>query len=95
MESRGGARLQPDHLCLEITETALLDSGSSTGARLPSLKDLGVTVALDDFGTRWSSLAHLQRFPIDTIKIDGSFRPAGTSRLTTHDRSRSGPEGGS
>ena len=62
-----------EELCLEITETAIIDAGPSTRRAITRLKDLGVWFSLDDFGTGWSSLAYLRRFPIDTIKIDRSF----------------------
>ena len=65
--------LRPDNLCLELTETSLIDIGPDTLVRLHDLKAMGVRLALDDFGTGWSSLNHLRRFPIDTVKIDQSF----------------------
>jgi diguanylate cyclase (GGDEF)-like protein/PAS domain S-box-containing protein len=65
--------LRPDNLCLELTETSLIDIGPNTLVRLHDLKAMGVRLALDDFGTGWSSLNHLRRFPIDTVKIDQSF----------------------
>ncbi len=64
--------LSPEHLLLEITETAVL----RTDATLPVLWDLqsaGVRIGLDDFGTGFSSLAHLRELPIDVVKIDQSF----------------------
>jgi EAL domain-containing protein (putative c-di-GMP-specific phosphodiesterase class I) len=60
-------------LCLEITESAVMESGAATTAQLRALKSLGVRLAIDDFGTGFSSLAHLRRFPVDVIKIDGTF----------------------
>jgi EAL domain-containing protein (putative c-di-GMP-specific phosphodiesterase class I) len=58
---------------LEITETALLqDTGTALDA-LHRLRDLGVQITLDDFGTGHSSLSYLRRFPFDRIKIDRSF----------------------
>ena len=60
-------------LCIEITETAIIDAGPSTRRAITRLKDFGVCFSLDDFGTGWSSLAYLRRFPIETIKIDRSF----------------------
>ena len=65
--------LAPQTLCLELTESALIDPAKGTTARLHELKSLGVTLALDDFGTGWSSLVHLRDFPIDIVKIDRSF----------------------
>jgi EAL domain-containing protein (putative c-di-GMP-specific phosphodiesterase class I) len=66
-------RIPPDTFVLEITETVLLDDSAGTTARLGLLKDLGVRLALDDFGTAFSSLSYLRRFPFDHLKIDHSF----------------------
>jgi diguanylate cyclase (GGDEF)-like protein len=63
----------PSRLCLEITESAVMESGTATTAQLRALKSLGVQLAIDDFGTGFSSLAHLRRFPVDVLKIDGTF----------------------
>jgi EAL domain-containing protein (putative c-di-GMP-specific phosphodiesterase class I) len=65
--------IDPSTLCLEITESAVMESGSATTAQLRALKSLGVRLAIDDFGTGFSSLAHLRRFPVDVLKIDGTF----------------------
>jgi EAL domain-containing protein (putative c-di-GMP-specific phosphodiesterase class I) len=64
--------IDPQRLTIEITESALGDSGSTLPV-LQALKDLGVRLSLDDFGTGYSSLANLKRLPVDAIKIDKSF----------------------
>jgi diguanylate cyclase (GGDEF)-like protein len=65
----------PSHrLELEVTESVLMDDVEASGELLRRLKDeLGVTIAVDDFGTGYSSLAYLRRFPVDVLKVDGSF----------------------
>ena len=65
--------LPGDCLTLELTESALLTSGEPVGATLAAIKAMGVMLAIDDFGTGYASLAYLQRFPIDVVKIDRSF----------------------
>ena len=66
--------IDPRRVELEITETGILEGGSTKiRARLLELKALGLRIALDDFGTGFSSLSHVHSFPIDRIKIDGSF----------------------
>jgi EAL domain-containing protein (putative c-di-GMP-specific phosphodiesterase class I) len=66
-------RLDPPRLILEITEGALMKDPAAATIGLRRLSDLGVRLAVDDFGTGYSSLAYLQQFPIDLLKIDGSF----------------------
>jgi diguanylate cyclase len=61
------------HLCLEVTESVLIEDPESSTETLAELKELGVQIAVDDFGTGYSSLEHLRRFPIDSVKIDRSF----------------------
>lgn len=65
--------LDPSCLCLELTETVLIEDLDSRRHTLQALKDLGVRLAIDDFGTGYSSLTYLKRFPIDIVKIDRSF----------------------
>jgi EAL domain-containing protein (putative c-di-GMP-specific phosphodiesterase class I) len=73
--------LAPDRLELEITETVLLHDTTATLATLHDLRALGVRIAMDDFGSGYSSLSYLRQFPFDRIKIDPSFiRELGTSR---------------
>jgi predicted signal transduction protein with EAL and GGDEF domain len=70
LESSG---IAPSSLTLEITETALVRDVPAACERLEEVKALGVRVAIDDFGTGYASLSHLQRMPVDVLKIDRSF----------------------
>ena len=65
--------LPPGRLELEITESALLERSEETLALLHQFRALGVRIAMDDFGTGFSSLSYLRSFPFDRIKIDRSF----------------------
>ncbi|MGZ4755480.1 MAG: EAL domain-containing protein [Acidimicrobiia bacterium] len=67
------AGADPTRLCLEITESALLEDADLALATLGLLKDAGVLLAIDDFGTGYSSLNYLRRLPVDIVKIDRSF----------------------
>ncbi|HEX5609248.1 MAG TPA: EAL domain-containing protein [Solirubrobacterales bacterium] len=66
------ARIGPDRLQLELTETALLDQVDAD-ATLRALRQTGVTLALDDFGTGWSSFEIAQQLRVNRLKIDRSF----------------------
>jgi EAL domain-containing protein (putative c-di-GMP-specific phosphodiesterase class I) len=65
--------LRPERLELEITETVLIRDLDRALAALRQLKELGVRIAMDDFGTGYCSLSNLKAFPFDRIKIDRSF----------------------
>jgi len=65
--------IQAARLCLEITESALVDEWGHVQETLSALSELGVRLALDDFGTGYSTLAHLQRLKVDILKVDRSF----------------------
>jgi diguanylate cyclase (GGDEF)-like protein/PAS domain S-box-containing protein len=75
-EALENASLPPGVLGLEVTETAVVEdgiAGERARAELKALHELGVRIAIDDFGTGFSSLGQLRHFPIDMIKVDGSF----------------------
>lgn len=74
------AGLHPARLCLEITESALLEDFAVVRERLGQLRTFGVRIALDDFGTAYSSLTWLQQLPLTALKIDRSF----VTELTTN-----------
>ena len=65
--------IRPNAVCLEVTETMLMENIDQTIEILDELKALGLTVSIDDFGTGYSSLEYLHRMPIDEVKIDQSF----------------------
>jgi len=68
-----GAGIDPTDLVVEVTENVLLDDTVQTMDLLTRLKGLGVGLALDDFGTAFSSLSYVRRFPFDHLKLDISF----------------------
>ena len=63
----------PSQLCLEVTETVLMDDLPAAIRALMALKELGVQPAIDDFGTGHSSFSYLQQLPVDIMKVDKSF----------------------
>jgi diguanylate cyclase (GGDEF)-like protein len=65
--------IQPAMLTLEITESAVIDDVEQAITMLTRIRELGVRLSIDDFGTGYSSMAHLQRMPINELKIDKSF----------------------
>lgn len=76
--------LEPSRLKLEVTERALMGRGDAVVDALTVLRAHGVAVQIDDFGTGYSSLVHLQKLPIDSLKVDGGF----VRRMGTDDRQR-------
>jgi diguanylate cyclase (GGDEF)-like protein len=66
-------RLDPSTVCLEITESVVVQDIDATRKTLSGLKDIGVQIAIDDFGTGYSVLTYLKSLPVDTLKIDRSF----------------------
>ena len=65
--------IEPSSLTLELTETTLIRNVAVACEHLEAIRALGVRVAIDDFGTGYASLSHLQRLPVDILKIDMSF----------------------
>ena len=66
-------RLTPDALVLEITETTVMSDPVQAQETLRNLRELGVELALDDYGTGHCSLAYLRRLPVQELKLDRSF----------------------
>jgi len=65
--------VRPAEIELEITESVLIDDFQAVYEKLKVLRDYGIRISLDDFGTGFSSLSYLKKLPIDTLKIDKSF----------------------
>ena len=69
----GCSGIDPATVCLEVTESMVMQDADLAIATLRELKSLGLSISVDDFGTGFSSLAYLKRFPLDELKIDKSF----------------------
>jgi EAL domain-containing protein (putative c-di-GMP-specific phosphodiesterase class I) len=65
--------LEPSSLCIEVTETLLVENLGAISTTLATLRGFGVRIAIDDFGTGYSSLSYLRHLPVDEIKIDQQF----------------------
>lgn len=73
VENALAGRITPGRLCLEITEQAMMRNGRGAIRRLHRIRELGVHLALDDFGSGYSSLSLLGDLPLDSVKIDRTF----------------------
>jgi EAL domain-containing protein (putative c-di-GMP-specific phosphodiesterase class I) len=65
--------LDPHLLCIEVTESAMMDASETTLDTLRAIRELGIQLAIDDFGTGFSALSYLKRFSPDFLKVDRSF----------------------
>ncbi|WP_369597235.1 putative bifunctional diguanylate cyclase/phosphodiesterase [Vibrio sp. JPW-9-11-11] len=77
-------RLAPELLQIEITETAMMDKHTHVAQTCHQLQQLGVSIAIDDFGIAYSSLSYLKQLPLDVIKIDKSFIDECVEQTTDH-----------
>jgi EAL domain-containing protein (putative c-di-GMP-specific phosphodiesterase class I) len=73
LEEIDAAGIDPARVTAEITESALIVDERSVAGRLDRLREAGITIAVDDFGTGYANLAYLTSLPIDMIKIDRAF----------------------
>ncbi|CAN5745302.1 EAL domain-containing protein [soil metagenome] len=73
LASLKGQKVAPSSVCLEITETILMDDAPATAKAIGTLTGAGVRLALDDFGTGYASLTYLRRFPVHYLKVDRTF----------------------
>jgi EAL domain-containing protein (putative c-di-GMP-specific phosphodiesterase class I) len=67
------AELPPGMLCLEVTESGLMDDPRSAQSTLRKLRDLGIATSIDDYGTGYSSLAYIKQLAVNELKIDRAF----------------------
>ena len=65
--------MAPEKIEFELTESMVMNDTDHAIEAMRRLRDLGCSLSLDDFGTGYSSLAYLKRFPLNSVKIDGSF----------------------
>jgi diguanylate cyclase (GGDEF)-like protein len=84
IDALSSSGLAAHRLEIEITESVLLEKTTKSVTTLKRLRDLGVRISMDDFGTGFSSLSYLRSYPFDKIKVDRSF----VRDLTKDDRSR-------
>ncbi len=66
-------RVRPDQVCLELTETAMMERVDEAAAIFDRLRQLGIRLAIDDFGTGFSSLGQIKQLPFDIVKVDRAF----------------------
>jgi len=66
-------RVPPESLCLELTESILMENLELVSGQLDAIRDCGTRISIDDFGTGYSSLAYLSKLSVDELKIDRSF----------------------
>jgi diguanylate cyclase len=74
--------LHPSRLCLEVTESVVMEDASGSARTLGALREMGVRLAIDDFGSGYSALSSLKRFRVDVLKVDRAF-VAGLGRNST------------
>ena len=87
-QALGRHGLCPSDLTLELTESIMLEAGSSTLRQLTELHDSGVGISIDDFGTGYASLRYLATLPVSSVKVDKSFTSGLPTDSTGHDCSR-------